>query len=77
MGNTRYEINVIRNELNQVVNELNNIADELNRNFKGIGSENCANCLEKVADQYAYVIKKINTIDENKIAEEYGGVNNG
>ena len=77
MGNTKNEINAITNELTQVVNELNNIAGEIKCNFKGIGSENCARTLEEISNQYSYVIRKMNIIDEHKLTEGYGGTENG
>lgn len=73
MGNTRYEINLIISDLENVINELYDIASGLrnSNNFENIGNVECTESLEKIAEQYRYVIRKMHAIDESKLAEGY------
>lgn len=46
------EISSIEDDFNYIINELSDISDSLRNNFKGIGSENCADKLNTYKTLY-------------------------
>lgn len=64
------ELYAIKQELQSVINEIESIASGINRDFEGIGNEKCASRLNKIADHYQYVRRKLNNIDTSKVKEE-------
>lgn len=57
------ELNSIKRELNSMIMELEEISDGVRTDFKGIGNDKCADCIDNVISQYRYVQKKLNNID--------------
>ena len=45
-------LNQCRNELRSIITELRNIEAGVRRDFKGIGEDMCANCIDKIRNKY-------------------------
>lgn len=58
-----------RQELNQIIAELESIEYGLRVNFKGIGNDLCADCVSKVIDKYRGVKKRLDRVDQNRLAD--------
>jgi hypothetical protein len=56
------KINSIIAETQSIIRELEDISNGINREFKGIGSDKCANGLHKTADKYRNVIQTLRNI---------------
>lgn len=54
-----YEIELIKQELNGIIKDLRNAAHGVRLEFKGIGNQECALALEKVADKYERINRKL------------------
>jgi len=61
-ASTRRELNNIASELQSIINELEDIADGIQYDFKNIGNERCSQVVERVAERYRDVKKRINNI---------------
>ena len=70
-GNARAELAAIKRELNSIISELDNIAIGIRRDFKGIGNEQCANCVGRAAEQYRWVKSKLDTMDTTTVTDSY------
>ena len=42
----------------------------------GIGSDQCANCIDRVISQYQYVLRKLNNMDTSTVTESYAKTHN-
>lgn len=71
-ASAKAELNSIISELNSIITELNNISDGVKNDFKNIGNNSCSQCIDRVSNQYSYVVKRLNKIDTNKLAEGFG-----
>lgn len=58
-----------RNELRSILMELESIENGVRNDFVGIGSELCADCLQKVENKYEYVLQRLNNVDTNRLAD--------
>jgi len=58
-----------RRELQSIINELRDIEWGVRQDFTGIGEDLCGNCIDKIADKYDGVLRRLNNVDYNKIAE--------
>lgn len=58
-----------RNELRSIIRELESIENGVRSDFVGIGSELCADCLQRVENKYEYVLQKLNNVDTNRLAD--------
>ena len=58
-----------RSELRSIINELRSIEAGVESDFRGIGQEHCADCIDKVTDKYERVMRKLNNVNYNRIAE--------
>lgn len=65
------ELNSIILELNSIIAELENISYGVRSNFKNIGNERCADCIDNVLSQYYTVRRKLNNIDTSTVTESY------
>lgn len=70
---TKRELNAIKDELQSIINELDRISDGVRSDFRGIGNDTCANCIDRVISQYRSVRRQLNKIDTSKVNEGYGG----
>ena len=68
---TQYEFATIKTEFQNVIDELHSLADSVRSNFCGIGNEKCAVSLQKAADYYTEVKRKLNKIDTSAVTEEF------
>lgn len=67
------ELNSIKAELRSIINELDNIADGIRGDFKNIGNDKCANCIDKVKSEYNSVLRKLNNINASDFNDACGG----
>lgn len=68
---TKSELESIKRELQSIIYELEDISSGVRSNFKGIGTEHCADCIDVVIGQYYYVQRKLNNIDLKKIDNSF------
>ena len=61
-ASTRRELDDIQSELQSIINELSNIAVGIRTDFKNIGNDRCAQAIERVADQYRTVKRRLYNI---------------
>lgn len=54
------EVREITNELSGIIRELENIAYGMEKDFRGIGNESCAACINRVSDSYQSAKRRIN-----------------
>lgn len=57
----------IKHELESIIRELNGISSGVRNDFQGIGSEKCADIINKVNGKYNEALKKLNRIDASKL----------
>lgn len=57
------ELKDIITELKSIIKELEDISSGVRNNFKNIGSEKCANCIDLVIGNYKTVKTKLENID--------------
>lgn len=58
-----------KRELNSIISELQDIEWGIRRDFEGIGEDMCANCVGKIADKYTSVKRRLDRVDQNRLAE--------
>lgn len=73
----RNELNSIKRELNSIISELESISNGIRKDFTGIGNEKCADCIDRVLNQYYYVRRKLNNLDTSTVTESYAQANGG
>lgn len=73
----RSELNSIIRELNSIISELESISGGVRNDFTGIGNDKCADCINKVLNQYYYVRRKLNNIDTSTVTESYAQAHGG
>ena len=61
-ASARSEVASIRAELQSIINELYDIAAGVRADFRGIGTEHCAKGILRVADQYNWVKRQLDSI---------------
>lgn len=57
-----------REELRSIISEMRSIEDGVRCDFSGIGEDLCADCIEKIASKYDYVLRRLNNVKYNVIA---------
>jgi len=67
----RSELNAVIRELNSIIRELEDISRGVRYDFKNIGSEKCADCIDKVLSNYYTVRRKLNNVDTSKVTESF------
>ena len=70
-ASARNELASIKGELNSIIRELESISSGVRNDFTGIGNDKCADCINKVLNQYYYVRKKLNNLDTSTVTESY------
>lgn len=73
----RNELNSIKRELNSIISELESISGGIRRDFVGIGNDKCADCIDRVLNQYYYVRRKLNNLDTSTVTESYAKSHGG
>lgn len=67
------ELNSIKSELRSIIRELDSIADGVRGDFKNIGNDKCANCIDNVKNEYQNVLRKLNNINTSDLNGSGGG----
>lgn len=67
----RGELQSIKNELNSIIRELEDISRGVRNDFVGIGNTQCADCIDKVLNNYYVVQRKLNNMDTSTVTESY------
>lgn len=62
-----------RSELRSIINELRDIESGVRSDFNGIGEDLCGDCIIKIISKYEGVLRRLNNVDTNKIAEWFLG----
>lgn len=76
-ASARNELTAIKRELNSIISELESISSGVRNDFTGIGSDKCADCINKVLNQYYYVRRKLNNLDTSTVTENYAQSHGG
>lgn len=75
-SSAKYELASIKRELSLIIDELSDISNGVRNDFVGIGSDQCANCIDRVISQYQYVLRKLNNMDTSTVTESYAKTHN-
>lgn len=67
------ELNSIKSELRSIIRELDSIADGVRGDFKNIGNDKCANCIDNVKNEYQNVLRTLNNINTSDLNGSSGG----
>lgn len=70
-ASARAELASIKRELNSIISELDSISSGVRRDFVGIGNDQCANCIDRVTNQYRYVKRRLDNMDTSTVTESY------
>lgn len=65
------ELNSIKRELSSIISELESISSGVQKDFVGIGSEQCSNCIDTVISRYRTVRTRLDNIDTSSIKEGF------
>lgn len=76
-ANARAELNAIKSELNSIIRELESISYGVRKDFVGIGNDKCADCINKVINQYYYVKRKLDNLDTSTVTDSYAQSHGG
>ena len=76
-ASARNELSSIKRELNSIISELESISRGVRNDFTGIGNDKCADCIDKVLNQYYYVRRKLNNLDTKTVTESYAKSHGG
>ena len=68
---SRLELEYIKKELRSIISELDSISDGIRKDFTGIGNVQCANCIDRVANQYRAVKRKLDNLDTSAVTDSY------
>ena len=66
-------LNECRRELRAIIAEMRDIEGGVRSNFDGIGEDLCADCIDKVASRYEYVLQRLNGVRTNVFADWVNG----
>ena len=67
MSRNSDKLNYAINELSSIIRELQSISNGVRNDFQGIGSEKCANVIDKVNNEYVKALRKLKSIDASKL----------
>lgn len=73
----RNELASIKRELNSIIGELESISRGVRNDFVGIGNDKCADCIDRVLNQYYYVRRKLNNLDTSTVTDSYAQSHGG
>lgn len=65
------ELQSIKYELDSIINELESISTGIRQDFRGIGNERCAECIERVTYQYRVAKRKLSNINTSKVKGDF------
>ena len=58
-----------KSELRSIINELSDIEYGIRSEFEGIGEEYCADCVARIERKYEDVLRRLNRVDRNRLAD--------
>lgn len=70
-ANAKAELDSIKRELSAIIRELESISHGVRYDFKGIGNESCASCIDKVVNSYYSVRRKLDNMDTSTVTDEF------
>lgn len=70
-ASAKRELNSIIRELSAIISELEEISQGVRHEFKNIGNEKCANCIDTVISNYYKVIRKLKNIDTVTVTDSF------
>lgn len=76
-SSAKRELNSIIRELNSIITELEDISHGVRYDFKNIGSEKCADCIDRVLNKYYTARTKLNNMDTSTVTESYAQTHGG
>lgn len=76
-ANAQAELASIKRELNSIISELESISNGVRQDFVGIGNDQCANCIDRVINQYRYVKRKLDYMNTSTVTESYAKAHEG
>lgn len=76
-ASARNELASIKRELNSVISELEEISAGVRNDFVGIGNERCADCINRILNQYYVVRRKLNNLDTSTVTDSYAQSHGG
>ena len=76
-ASARDELDSIKRELNSIISELESISSGVRNDFTGIGNDKCADCIDKVLNQYYCVRRKLNNLDTSTVTESFAQARGG
>ena len=57
-----------KREMRSIVAELRDIESGIRHDFTGIGEQLCGNCIDKIADKYEGVSRKLDNVSSSQIS---------
>ena len=76
-ASAKNELNSIKAELNSIIRELEDISRGVRRDFAGIGNDRCADCIDRVLNQYYQVRRKLNNLDTSTVKSGFANAQGG
>lgn len=61
-------LNECKREMRSIINELRDIEYGVRHDFSGIGEQLCGDCIDKIADKYDSVLRRLERVDYNRLA---------
>lgn len=61
-------LNECKREMRSIINELRDIEYGVRHDFSGIGEQLCGDCVDKIADKYDSVLRRLERVDYNRLA---------
>ena len=71
MASAKSEVNSIISELNSIISELSSISAAMKTEFKGIGSEKCAESINSVIANCKKAKKSLSNMNMNQVTESW------
>lgn len=62
-------LNSCKSELRSIISELYSIEAGVRSEFDGIGEDLCADCISRVISKYEYVLRRLEQVDTNFVAD--------
>lgn len=73
----RNELISIKNELRSIIGELESISRGVRNDFTGIGNDKCADCIDRVLNQYYAVQRRLNNLDTSTVTDSFAQAHGG
>ncbi|MCM1059916.1 MAG: hypothetical protein NC452_06445 [Eubacterium sp.] len=61
-------LNECKTEMRSIINELREIEYGVCHEFTGIGEQICGDCIDKIADKYDSVLRRLEHVNYNRLA---------